>query len=138
MEISSNISFVWCDVYEEAFKKQKEKLCCELLGYMYDSVAKFTPVHTDASSVALSGMLLQEEDAKNLHLVYAVSKWSTDVEDKYHSSRLELYAMIWILSRLRSYMLDIKLTLVTDCRASIFLNLHKTTKPQIARWYELL
>lgn len=35
-------------------------------------------------------------------------------------------------------MLGIRFTVVTDCRALVFLNLHKTTKPQVARWYELL
>lgn len=67
---------------------------------MYNSAAKVTQVHTDASSVALSGMLLQGENTKDLHLVYAVSKRTTDAEAKYHSSRLELYAVIWTVPRL--------------------------------------
>lgn len=35
-------------------------------------------------------------------------------------------------------MLGIRFTIVTDCRILVFLNLHKTTKPQAARWFELL
>lgn len=62
----------------------------------------------------------------------------TDAEAKYHSSRLKLYAVIWTLSRLRSYLLGVKFTVITDCRALVYLNLHKATKPQVARWYELL
>lgn len=67
---------------------------------MFDRNAKVTQVHTDASAVALSGILLQGPSSTELHLVYAVSKKITEAEAKYHSSRLELYAVIWSLNRL--------------------------------------
>jgi len=66
---------------------------------------------------------------------YAVSKRTTLAESKYHSSRLEPW--IWTLNRLRQYLLGMRFTVVTDCQALVYLNIHKTTKPQIARWYEI-
>lgn len=45
-------------------------------------------LHTDASSVALSGVLLKGPSSSELYLVYAVSKQTTQPESKYHSSRL--------------------------------------------------
>ncbi|CAI6358281.1 unnamed protein product [Macrosiphum euphorbiae] len=105
---------------------------------MFNPKAEVTQVHTDASSVALSGMLLQGPTTTNLHMVYAVSKKTTAAESKYHSSRLELYAVIWTLNRLRPYLLVIRFTVVTDCQSLIYLNIQKTVKPQIACWFEVL
>jgi hypothetical protein len=71
-------------------------------------------------------------------MVYAVSKKTTDAEAKYHSSRLELFAVILSLSRLRPYLLGIHFTVVTDCQSLVYLNIHKTVRSQIARWFEIL
>lgn len=105
---------------------------------MYSSAAAVTELHTDASSRALSGILLQGPSSLNLHMVYAVSKKTTDAESRYHSSWLELYAIIWSINRLRPFLLGIRFVVVTDCQALIYLNIHKSVKPQIARWYEIL
>lgn len=53
-----NVHFVWGDVHKEVFRQLKEMLCCESVVRMYNSDAKVTQVHTDTSSVVLSGMLL--------------------------------------------------------------------------------
>lgn len=105
---------------------------------MFDPNAVVTQVHTDASSVALSGLLLQGPTSTQLHMVYAVSKKTTETESKYHSSRLELFTIIWTLNRLRPYLLGIRFTVLTDCQSLIYLNVHKTVKPQIARWFKVL
>lgn len=133
-----DVPFVWSDSQENAFTALREILCDEPVVRMYDPAATVTQVHTDASSLALSGILLQGETPTALHMVYAVSKKTTSAESKYHSSRLELLAIIWTLNRLRPFLLGIKFTVVTDCQALVYLNLHKTVKPQIARWFEVL
>jgi len=98
---------------------------------MFNPKANVTQVHTDASSVSLSGIMLQGPTTTDLHMVYAA-------ESKCHSSRLELYAVIWTLNHLRPYLLGIHFTVVTDCQSLIYLNMYKTVKPQIARWFEVL
>jgi len=104
---------------------------------MYNPNAAITQVHTDASSHALSGVLLQGSSTTSLHMVYAVSKKTTTAESKYHSSRLELYAIIWTLNRLRQFLLGIQFVVYT-IGVLVYLNIHKTTKPQIERWFEVL
>jgi len=133
-----DVPFIWSDEQESAFVRLREALCNEPVVRMYDPEATVTQVHTDASKHALSGILLQGETATSLHMVYAVSKRTTSAESKYHSSRLELLAIIWTLNRLRPFLLGIKFTVLTDCQALVYLNLHKTIKPQIARWFEIL
>ncbi|UYV75308.1 hypothetical protein LAZ67_12003427 [Cordylochernes scorpioides] len=56
----------------------------------------------------------------------------------YHSSKLELMAIVWTLDRLRQFLVGIKFTVVTDCQALVYMNAKKTTNPQIARWYNLI
>jgi len=69
-------------------------------------------------------------------MVYAVSTKTTDAEAKYQSSRLELFAVICSLSRLRPYLLGIRFTVVTDCQSLVYLNIYKTVKPQILQEFD--
>lgn len=133
---SKNTPFIWQTEQQTSFDILKTKLCAEPIVRMYNPKALITQVHTDASSVALSGILMQGDSIPDLYMVYAVSKKTTKLESKYHSSRLELYVIIWTLNRLRPYLLGIKFTVVTDCQALVYLNMHKTVKPQIARWFD--
>ena len=105
---------------------------------MYSPDAKVTQVHTDACSRGLAGVLLQGDNETSLHIVYCVSKTTTEAERKYHSERLELFAIIWTLERLRPFLLGLRFTVLTDCQALVYLNIHKTAKPQIARRFDSL
>lgn len=138
-ELTGNdVPFAWTTERQTIFEKLKVLLVSEPVVHMYDPKARVTQVHTDASAIALSGMLLQGPTTTDLHMVYAVSKKTTQAESMYHSSRLELYAIIWTLTRLRPYLLGIQFTVVTDCQALTYLNVHKSVKPQVARWFETL
>ncbi|KAF4531067.1 hypothetical protein B566_EDAN017140 [Ephemera danica] len=72
-----------------------------------------------------------------MHLVYCASKRTTLAEEYYHSSKLELAAIVWALTRLRQFLLGISFTVYTDCEALIYLNAKKTINPQVARWFAL-
>lgn len=123
---------------QKSFDELKRILCSEPVVAMYSPTAPVTQVHTDASSVALSGVLLQGSTPNELQMVYAVSKKTTDAESRYHSSHLELYVVIWTLDRLRPFLLGIRFTIITDCQSLVYLNVPKTTKSQVARWFEVL
>ncbi|UYV79686.1 hypothetical protein LAZ67_18000268, partial [Cordylochernes scorpioides] len=97
-----------------------------------------TEVHCDASAEGLAGMVLQMDEDCKWRLVYCVSKKTTEAEKMYHSSKLELMAIVWTLDRLRQFLVGIKFTVVTDCQALVYMNARKTTNPQIARWYNLI
>jgi len=98
-----NTVFTWKDEQQKSFDELKRILCSEPVVAMYSPTAPVTQIHTDASSVALSGILLQGPTPNELRMVYAISKTTTDAESRYHSSRLELYAIIWTLDRLRPF-----------------------------------
>jgi len=135
--LKDNVSFVWTASQEGAFNDLKNRLVSKPVLQMFNPKAE-TELHCDASSIALSGMLLQRGADKKLHLIHAVSKKTTSAERNYHSSKQELMAVVWSMSRLRQYLIRIKLLVITDCQAIVHLNTQKTMNPQIARWATLL
>jgi len=59
---------------ETAFENLKKVLSSEPVVRMYDPSGAVTEVHTDTSSKALSGILLQGPRTTDLHMVYATVK----------------------------------------------------------------
>src|SRR5699024_8633549 len=59
-------------------------------------------------------------------------------EKRYHSSRLEMLAVVFTLERLRPFLIGISFKLVTDCQALLNMNSFKATNGQMARWFALL
>lgn len=78
-------------------------------------------MHTDACGEGLAAMLLQRKD-NEWRLVYCVSRRTTDAEGNYHSSKLELMAIVWAVDWLRPLLLGIHFIIVTDCQALVYLH----------------
>ncbi|CAI6375032.1 unnamed protein product [Macrosiphum euphorbiae] len=137
--LKDKVPYMWTTLQEVAFQTMRVKLVSRPVLQLYNPTAH-TEVHCDASSDGLSGMLLQRNgDGDNqLHLVHAVSKKTTPEERNYHSSKLELMAVVWSLNKLRHYLIGIKFLIITDCQAIVHLNTQKTVNPQVARWATLL
>lgn len=134
--LKKNASFKWTDSQANAFQTLKAKITSSPVLRLYDPKAPIE-VHTDASAIGVGGMLIQLHEGKS-HLVYAVSKHCTSAEALYHSSRLELLAIIWTLSRLRQFLLGATFTVVTDCQCLTYLHKAKVGNGQLARWAVLL
>lgn len=132
-------SYTWESKQEDAFVQLKKVLSQEPVLKMFNPEAETTELHTDACAYGLAGMLFQrDKPSDKLRLVHCVSKRLTEAEQHYHSSKLELMAMVWSVKRLRSYLLGIQFTIYTDCQALTYLNSCRISNPQIARWYDLL
>ncbi|KAF8791704.1 Retrovirus-related Pol polyprotein like [Argiope bruennichi] len=98
--------FIWTVDQKEAFEELLSKLISRPPLKLFDPKDE-TELHTDASSVGLAGMLLQRNKYNNaFQLVYCISRRTTQEEEKYHSSRLELIAAVWSMTRLRPLLLD--------------------------------
>jgi len=101
--------------------------------------AVITELHTDASAVGLSAMLLQSENqGDSLRVVYYASRKTSDPETRYHSSKLELLCLVWSVHKLRQFLLGVKFVIYTDCQALVYLNNFKNTSLQVARWHDSL
>lgn len=135
--LRKDVPFTWGREQQEAMDDLKHALTSQPVLAMYNPRAR-TELHTDASAEGLAGMLLQEGEDGHLHLVFCVSKKTTAAEHLYHSSKLELMAIVWSVDRLRQFLLGISFAIVTDCQALVYLNTMKTKNPQVARWSQLL
>lgn len=131
------VSFKWGSAQQRAFEDLREKLINGPVLQLYNPKAE-TELHTDASSMGFGGLLLQKDNNELMRLVYCVSKKTTEEEAKYHSSKLELFAILWCVERLRSMLIGIKFKIITDCQALMAINVVKTKNSQIARWITTL
>lgn len=129
--------FDWGEAQVKAFETLKQKLTEHPVLQTFNAQAH-TELHTDASAAGLAGMLLQKDAGNNMRLVYAVSRRTTEPETRYHSSKLELLAIVWAVTRLRAMLANIEFTVVTDCQALCYLNTQKSLNPQMIRWNDLL
>lgn len=119
----------------KCFKEIKSKLVKRPVLKLYNSKAFRTEVHTDSSAIGLGAILLQaDKENEPLRLVYAVSRRTSETEGKYHSSRLELMAVAWVLRRLRPFLIGIHFTVITDCQCLVNIKAWKRQNSQIARW----
>lgn len=127
--------FKWSECQQQAFESLKGALLAKPVLKLYNPKAEITELHTDASSVGLGAIHFQADvvgDKKQM--VYAISRKTTEVESKYHSSRLQLLVIAWALRRLRPLLIGIPFTICTDCRCLVNINAWRTQSSQIARW----
>lgn len=137
MLLKNNEKFKWEEDQEKSFRLLIEKLVSAPI------LKPFQPdfpieLHTDASSLGLAAMLMQRNSSNQLQLVYAISRRNSETERNYHSSKLELLAVVWAVTRFRRWLINVKFTIVTDCSALLYLNTHKSKNPQIVLWCNLL
>ncbi|CAB0037714.1 unnamed protein product [Trichogramma brassicae] len=135
--LKTNRAFIWDEKVRKAFELLRDKLVERPILQPF-SPSKYTELHTDAIARGLAGMLLQGDSSKDLRLVYAISRSTSEAERFYHSSKLELLAIVWAVSRLRTLLINITFRIVTDCQALVYMNAHRTKNAQIVRWHHLL
>ena len=119
---------------ENAFERLKAVLTKGPVLKLYNPKNARTELHTDASSVGLNAILLQADLKGKALLLYAISRRTTECEQKYHSSRLEVLAIAWAFRRLRHFLIGLLFHIFTDCQYLVNLNGWKIQNPQVARW----
>lgn len=135
--LKNNHPFSWDKETDNAFVRLRNILSERPILQTF-SPKKYTELHTDASALGLAGMLLQRDTDGKMHLVYAISRRTSEAEQFYHSSKLELLAIIWAVSRLRRLLINIPFKIITDCQALVYMNTYRTKNAQIVRWHHLL
>lgn len=81
---------------------------------------------------------MQRDASNRFRLVHAISRRTSEPESRYRSSKLELPAIVWAVTRLRPMLANVMFIIVTDCQALCHLGTQKTINPQIIRWNDLL
>lgn len=129
-----NYAWCWRSEQEHAFSTLKTLLTDRPVLAIYDRNAR-TELHTDASKLGLSGILLQYQFDGNLKPISYFSRVTSPEEQFYHSYELETLAVVESLKRFRIYLVVIPVKVVTDCAAIRTTLTKKDLVPRIARWW---
>ncbi|KAM0730323.1 Retrovirus-related Pol polyprotein from transposon 17.6 [Formica fusca] len=130
--LKNDTRFEWTSVQEESFEILKQKLCEEPV-LQYPDFSKSFILTTDASGIAVGGILSQGEINKDLPIAYA-SRTLTDNELKYDTYEKEALAIVYCVKHFRPYLYGRKFTLVTDHKPLMWFKNAQDANMRILRW----
>ena len=132
-KLQSSKSFAWDDECQNAFDGLKKELASYPVIQPY-SLEKEAIVTTGASQEAIGGILTQEG-----HPVIYVSRKLSKAERNYSNIEREALAIIWVVTRMKQFLMGRKFTLITDHRPLEFIYapsspIPSTVSARICRW----
>ena len=130
---STKTKFVWTDKETVIFNEIKDKFVKHCILSHPNENLEFI-IQTDASYSAVAGILFQEDDQENKNIISCVSHAFTSTEKNWCSFEKELFAVYFSLKRLRNYVSGRKITVITDCKALLYMSTKKGLNPKITRW----
>lgn len=116
-----------------AFNALKEELISSPVLSIYNPFLD-TEIHTDASAVAVAGILLQKQKSGLWAPTAYFSQATNQAEAKYHSFKLEMLAIVKTIERFHIYLYGLHFSVVTDCHALVHAVNKANINPRIARW----
>lgn len=131
--LKKSSDFVFDKECRIAFDSLKEKLISAPVLHLYNPQA-MTELHTDASAIAVAGILLQKQTSGQWAPIAYFSQATNEAESRYHSFELEMLAVVKTVERFHIYLYGIEFTVVTDCRALVYAISKAHLNPKIARW----
>ena len=132
--------FTWNNAAAESFQRLKNELCeTPVLGMptgkgMYE-------LDTDASVVAISGILHQEQEWNGKTVLRPIaygSKVLSDTEMMYGAPKAEMFAVITFVEKYRAYLGSEPFKLRVDNRALSWLKMYSMDQSYIGRWIDRL
>ena len=128
--------FEWNDEAEVAFENIKRELCeAPVLGMPTEKGMHV--LDTDASVVAISGILHQEQEWNGRTVLRPIaygSKVLSDTEMKYGAPKAEMFAVVTFVEKYRAYLGSAPFKLRVDNRALSWLKTYSMDQSYIGRW----
>ena len=128
--------FEWNDEAEVAFENIKRELCeAPVLGMPTEK--GMYVLDTDASVVAISGILHQEQEWNGRTVLRPIaygSKVLSDTEMKYGAPKAEMFAVVTFVEKYRAYLGSAPFKLRVDNRALSWLKTYSMDQSYIGRW----
>ena len=125
--------FEWSDECEKVTNELKARITTAPILTFPDFSKQFI-LTTDASSIALGGVLSQIGDDGKDHPIAFYSKALNKAERKWDSCELELYAILSCVKHFRHYLLNTKFRIRTDNKACTYVLKKAELSPRLARW----
>lgn len=126
------VKFLWESEQHEAFLKLKQLVANPPLLAMADFNKPFV-VQTDASSLAVAAVLLQDTDFGRKPIAYA-SRTLTEQEKKFSTYELEALAVLFAFEKFRMYLEHVPFLLETDNMALSWVLGRPRKTGRLARW----
>ena len=128
--------FTWNNAAEESFQRIKKELCeAPVLGM--PTQKGMYALDTDASVVAISGILHQEQEWNGKTVLRSIaygSKVLSDTEMKYGAPKAEMFAVVTFVEKYRAYLGSEPFKLRVDNRALSWLKTYSMDQSYIGRW----
>ena len=128
--------FTWNNAAEESFQRIKKELCeAPVLGMPTEK--GMYVLDTDASVVAISGILHQEQEWNGKTVLRPIaygSKVLSDTEMKYGAPKAEMFAVVTFVEKYRAYLGSEPFKLRVDNRALRWLKTYSMDQSYIGRW----
>jgi transposase InsO family protein len=124
--------FFWGLSQQQAFEDLKLAIINPPVLGMADFSCRFI-LQTDASSLAVAAVLLQESEGERRPIAFA-SRTLTQQERKFSAYELECLAVLFGLDKFRGYVEHVEFDLETDNQALMWCLSHPRQLGRIARW----
>ena len=138
--LRKNLSFLWNQRAHIAFEKVKEALKNATALAAPNETGTFV-LDTDASAVAIAGILHQEQEWEGktvLRPIHYGSKTLTQTQMKYGAPKLEMLAAYYFIDKFHSYLTPRKFILRVDNQALSWLKIYSMDMAIIGRWISRL
>ena len=133
-KLTANVKFEWTAEHDKAWSDLKDSLKSETI-LIYPDPNKPYYITTDASDIAVGGVLAQMIDERELPIYY-LSRALKEPETKYSAYERELLAIVYCLERFRPYVYGQKIHLKTDHRPLEWLltSADAVKRQRLSRW----
>ena len=133
-------NFTWVNEHDEAFNELKRRLCSAPVLALpnFENGALPFVLDTDASDVAVGGVLSQRDKEGREHVIaYASTRLNKKMRQK-SAAELELFAIFTMVRHVKHYLIAKQFIVRTDHQALTRLRTMKEIDRSVARWYEEL
>ena len=134
--LRKNQHFYWKEKHQEAFDSVKQALADATALAAPNEEGRFV-LDTDASAVAIAGILHQEQQHNGKTILRPIiygSKSLTRTQLNYGAPKLEMYAVFYFIEKFHSYLAGREFTLRVDNQALSWLKTYSMDQAMIGRW----
>ena len=134
--LRKNQHFYWKGKHQEAFDSVKQALADATALAAPNEEGRFV-LDTDASAVAIAGILHQEQEYNGKTILRPIvygSKSLTRTQMNYGAPKLEMYAVFYFIEKFHSYLAGREFTLRVDNQALSWLKTYSMDQAMIGRW----
>ena len=129
--------WTWSEVHDRAFEDMKTAFVnCVQLNHYKEGIPY--RLQTDASDLGVSGVLYQYVSNGDHRIISSVNRCLNSAEMNYTTTEKELLAIVYSITKLRTYLIGTKFEIITDHKGLTFLNTTAYLNARLICWSLIL